>query len=152
MKRTMIGSIVLAAALALTGCSSNGDDPTGTGDEVGPDDTAGAGGGVEFGGIADGDTVSSPVPVTFETTGEFEIIPAADGGGDGSGHVHVMVDVGCVAVGETIPNDETHLHFGDGSTSADLELEPGEHTLCLQAGDGEHTAMDVTDEITITVE
>lgn len=139
--RTLIGSIVLAVALALTGCSSNGD---------GTDDTAG--GGVAFGGIADGDTVSSPVPVTFETTGDFQIIPAADGGGDGSGHMHVMVDTGCVAVGETIPDDDTHLHFGDGSTSTDLELEPGEHNLCLQAGDGEHTAMDVTDEITITVE
>lgn len=146
MKTTMIGSIVLAVALALSGCSSNGD---ATGDDgTAADSTAG----VAFGGIADGDTVSSPVPVTFETTGEFEIIPAADGGGDGSGHMHVMIDVGCVAVGETIPNDETHLHFGDGSASTELELEPGEHTLCLQAGDGEHTAMDVTDEVTITVE
>ncbi|WP_114594048.1 DUF4399 domain-containing protein [Euzebya pacifica] len=40
----------------------------------------------------------------------------------------------------------------DGSTSAELELEPGEHTLCLQDGDGEHTALDLTDEITVTVE
>ena len=84
-------------------------------------------GGIEFQGIADGDTVQSPVSVDFATTGDFEIIPAADGGGDGAGHMHVMVDTGCVAVGEIIPSDDTHVHFGDGSTSAELELEPGEH-------------------------
>lgn len=106
---------------------------------------------VSFGGLQDGDTVFSPVTVTFESDG-FEIIPAAEGGGEASGHMHVMIDVGCVPVGEEIPSDDSHVHFGDGSTSAELELEPGEHTLCLQAGDGDHIAMDVTDEVTITVE
>ena len=66
--------------------------------------------------------------------------------------MHVMIDVGCVDVGETIPSDESHVHFGDGSTSADLDLSPGEHSLCLQAGDAEHVALDLTDEITVTVE
>lgn len=139
---TRVAAIAATALLTLTGCSSDGD----------TDATDAASGGIEFAGIADGDTVTSPVSVEFATTGDFEIIPAADGGGDGAGHMHVMVDVGCVTVGEVIPSDDSHLHFGDGSTSTELELEPGEHTLCLQAGDGEHTAMDVTDEITITVE
>lgn len=134
MRTTTISAITLAGVLALAGCSSD----------------AGAGT-VSFGGVADGDTVASPVAVTFEADG-FEIVPAAEGGGDGSGHLHVMIDTDCVPVGETIPNDDEHLHFGDGSTSTELELTPGDHTLCLQAGDGEHTAMDVTDEVTITVE
>lgn len=32
-----------------------------------------------------------------------------------------------------------------------MPLEPGEHSLCLQTGDGVHTALDLTDEISITV-
>ncbi len=57
-----------------------------------------------------------------------------------------------VTPGETIPADDAHVHYGDGATAAQLELSPGEHTLCLQAGDGTHTALDLTDEITFTVE
>ena len=143
---TRVAAIAATALLALTGCSSDdGGDTAGEGT-----DTAAAG--VEFAGVEDGATVSSPVSVEFATTGGFEVISAADGGGDGAGHMHVMIDVGCVAVGEEIPADDSHVHFGDGSTSTELELETGEHTLCLQAGDGDHIAMDATDEITITVE
>lgn len=106
---------------------------------------------VAFAGIEDGAEVTSPVAVEFEAT-DFTIEPAGDGTiNEGAGHMHVMIDVPCVEVGEVIPSDDDHLHFGDGSTSAELELEPGEHTLCLQAGNGAHEALDLTDEITITV-
>ncbi|WP_205712194.1 DUF4399 domain-containing protein [Euzebya rosea] len=128
-------ALALVLVMALAACSS-GDDEASS---------------IAFGGVADGDTVSSPVTVDFETTGDFTVEEAGEVN-DNAGHMHVMVDVDCVAVGETIPGDDNHIHFGDGSTSAELELEPGEHTLCLQAGDGEHTALDLTDEITITVE
>lgn len=136
MKRMAV--IALAGALALAGCSSDGD---GGGDAS-----------VSFGGIEDGATVTSPVSVDFETSG-FEIV-AADAGGDGetSGHMHVMVDTGCVTTGEVIPSDDSHIHYGDGSTSAELELEPGEYDLCLQAGDAGHEASDLTDQVSITVE
>jgi hypothetical protein len=103
-----------------------------------------------FASPADGDTVSSPVAVEMAAEG-FEVAPA-EGSTEGQGHFHVMVDTDCVGEGETIPNDETHVHFGDGSTTTELELEPGEHTLCLQAGDQVHNAFGGTDEITITVE
>ena len=33
-----------------------------------------------------------------------------------------------------------------------LDLAPGEHTLCLQVGDGAHTALDLTSEITVNVD
>lgn len=105
---------------------------------------------VAFEAPKDGDSVSSPVPVEM-TPGGFEVAPA-DESTEGQGHFHIMVDTDCVAEGETIPNDDQHLHFGDGSTSTELELEPGEHTLCLQAGDAPHTAFGTTDTITITVE
>ncbi|MEP7335179.1 MAG: DUF4399 domain-containing protein [Actinomycetota bacterium] len=70
---------------------------------------------------------------------------------DGAGHFHVTVDASCVAPGEQIPKDGSHLRFEDGASEAELDLPAGEHTLCLQAGDGAHTALDLTDEITITV-
>ena len=47
-----------------------------------------------------------------------------------------------------------HLHFGDGSIETELALTPGEHTLCLQAADGAHTALPgegMTHTISITV-
>lgn len=98
----------------------------------------------------DGATVSSPVEVEMQAAG-IEIAPAADAQ-EGAGHFHVMIDTPCLEAGETIPSDDSHRHFGDGSTSASLELEPGEHTLCLQVADNDHVALAATHEITVTVE
>ncbi|WP_254535074.1 DUF4399 domain-containing protein [Halomarina litorea] len=98
----------------------------------------------------DGATVTSPVQVEMQAEG-FTVEPAGEVN-ENAGHFHVMVDAEAVPQGEVIPNDEQHIHFGDGSTTASLELEPGEHTLVLQPGNGAHEAYDVTDGITITVE
>lgn len=127
----------LALAIGLAGCSSDDD-----GDEA----TAA----VSFAAPEDGATVASPVQVDMTATG-LEVAPAADAVED-AGHLHVMVDTDCITVGEPIPNDDTHLHFGDGSTTTELELEPGEHTLCLQFASNEHIASEYTDTVTITVE
>jgi hypothetical protein len=62
-----------------------------------------------------------------------------------------MVDAPCVEPGTVIPNDAQHVHLGAGQTSTELPLPAGEHTLCLQAGDGAHTALDTTREVTFTV-
>lgn len=97
----------------------------------------------------DGATVESPFGVSMAADG-FTIEPAGEVR-EGAGHLHLMVDTDCLAPGETIPEDEAHLHFGDGSTQTELDLPAGEHTLCLQAGDGVHTSLDLTDQITITV-
>jgi Domain of unknown function (DUF4399) len=97
----------------------------------------------------DGTTVGSPFQVKMEADG-FAIEPAGEVR-EGAGHLHLMVDADCLAPGETIPEDEAHLHFGDGSTETELDLPAGQHSLCLQAGDGAHTALDLTDQITITV-
>lgn len=99
---------------------------------------------------SDGATVSSPVQVEMGAD-NFTIEPAG-AITEGAGHFHIMIDVGCVAPGETIPMDDNHRHFGNGQTEVELELTPGEHALCLQAGNGIHTALDLTQEITITVE
>jgi hypothetical protein len=86
---------------------------------------------VSFQNLEDGQRVASPVSVVMEAE-NFTIEPA----------------------GELIPKDDNHRHFGDGSTIADLELASGEHTLCLQAADGAHVALQgdgLTHEISLTV-
>ncbi|QLD87799.1 DUF4399 domain-containing protein [Natronomonas salina] len=106
---------------------------------------------VSFAAPEDGATVQSPVAVGFDASENLQAEEAGELGQTG-GHFHVMVDAEAVAVGEEIPNDDAHRHFGDGSTEAELELESGEHDLVLQMGDGEHLALPETDEISVTVE
>lgn len=98
----------------------------------------------------DGDTVSSPVQVQMSVI-NYEIDPAGEVV-EGSGHFHVMVDIDCIEEGTVIPGTEGHYHYGKAQTEAEIEMEPGEHTLCLQIGDGIHTATTLIDTITITVE
>lgn len=57
---------------------------------------------------------------------------------DGTGHHHVIVDGQGIPLGDAVPKDETHLHFGQGQTEADVPLAPGSHTLTLQFADGAH--------------
>lgn len=102
--------------------------------------------------------ISSPMmaatvksPVTFEMTANDFTIEPAGSAREGAGHFHLMIDVPCITPGENIPADDSHVHYGDASTTAELELEPGEHTVCLQAGDGLHIALDLTDTVTFTV-
>jgi hypothetical protein len=56
-----------------------------------------------------------------------------------------------VPTGDAITRDANHLHFGDGATTGTIHLGPGTHRLCLQIGDGQHTALDVTDTVEIDV-
>ena len=106
---------------------------------------------VSFAAPEDGATVESPVAVEFDASENLTVEEAGELSQTG-GHFHVVVDGEAVEVGDQIPDDETHIHFGDGSTEAELELEPGEHDLLLQMGDGEHLALPETDEIGVAVE
>lgn len=99
----------------------------------------------------DGALVVSPVPVVMVAEG-FIVEPASEGVGVGRGHFHIIIDRPCVQPRLTVAADSEHLHFGGGQETALLDLEPGEHKLCLQVADASHTALDLTDEITITVE
>lgn len=106
---------------------------------------------VQFNSPEDGDTVSSPVRVEMEATG-VTIEPASSGVREGAGHFHIMVDTECVAEGEVIPADESHVHYGMGQTEAELTLEPGDHELCLQVANAAHVALPLTSTIQVTVE
>jgi hypothetical protein len=94
---------------------------------------------VFFTNLNDGDTVDSPVTIQWSAE-NFTIEPAGEVK-EGAGHLHIMVDVDCVTAGQVVPADDNHLHYGKAQTEATLELTPGEHTLCLQAADGAHTAL-----------
>jgi hypothetical protein len=101
---------------------------------------------------SDNAAVTSPVQIEMGAE-QFTIEPAGDGSIHAdAGHMHIMIDVPCVAAGQTITKDDNHKHFGDGSTAVALELSPGTHTLCLQAADGAHTALaGLNESITVTV-
>jgi hypothetical protein len=107
---------------------------------------------VLFTSPADGATVGSPVTVTMGAV-NLIVEPAGDVKA-GAGHLHIMVDTDCLAAGQVVPKDDTHLHYGKGQLEAELTLSPGTHTLCLQAADGAHIALageGMTQRITITV-
>lgn len=108
---------------------------------------------VRFVEPTNGATVSSPVQVKMAAE-NFIVEPAGEVKA-GAGHLHVIVDGDCVVAGQVITKDATHLHYGQGQLEAQIELAPGQHTLCLQAADGAHVALTgagMTQKITITVE
>jgi hypothetical protein len=101
----------------------------------------------------DGATVSSPVLVVFGQEG-IGVAPAGSET-ENTGHHHHLIDTEPPSMDEPIPGDDNHVHFGGGQTQAELELEPGSHTLQLLLGDLNHIPHDppiMSDRITITVE
>jgi hypothetical protein len=101
---------------------------------------------------ADGDTVSNPVEIEFGIEGM--VVVAAGVNDAHSGHHHLLVDTDAPDMGLPIPADANHIHFGDASTSTELTLEPGQHTLRLLLGDHLHIPHNppiISAPITITV-
>ncbi len=96
-----------------------------------------AGAKVFFKNLKDGQTVTSPVKVEMGVEGIK--LDSAGTLKDGSGHHHILIDVGdSLASGTVIPKDSTHLHFGNAQTQAEVKLAPGKHKLTLQYADGIH--------------
>jgi len=107
---------------------------------------------VYFVSPADRDTVSSPLRVEFGLN-NMDVVPAGTEAPN-SGHHHLLIDTDLPVLGQPIPADEQHIHFGDGSTSTELTLAPGEHTLQLLLADHRHIPHDppvISERITITV-
>lgn len=102
---------------------------------------------------ADGDTVSSPLVVTFGIDG-MAVVPAGQDTPQ-SGHHHLIIDAALPNLSLPVPKDAHNVHFGDGRTSTELSLQPGEHTLQLLFADFMHIPHDPaikSAQITITVE
>ena len=102
---------------------------------------------------SDGATISGPVAIEFGIEG-MQVAKAGDNQPH-SGHHHLLIDTAVPDLGLPIPADANHIHFGDGSTSTAITLEPGEHTLQMLLGDHLHIPHEpplVSEVITITVE
>jgi Domain of unknown function (DUF4399) len=94
------------------------------------------------------------VPPTFQVEFAVEGVTIAKAGEltPGTGHHHLIIDGKAVPQGQIVPKDETHKHFGDGSTKASISLKPGTHTLTMQVADGVHKSLGEEYSSTITVE
>ena len=107
---------------------------------------------VFFTSPSDGASVTSPVKFTMGA--ENFIVEPAGTVRPGAGHLHIIVDADAVPVGQVVPKDEKHNHYGQGQKEAELTLSPGTHTLYLQATDGAHVVLagaGMTQKITVTV-
>jgi hypothetical protein len=118
-----------------------------------PRNKAPAGASVSITSPADGASVRSPFTVEFGIEG-ISLAPAGTFEPD-SGHHHLLIDTGLPeALDQPIPKDEQHLHFGLLQSKTELTLPPGQHTLQLLLGDGNHVAHDppiTSPVVTITV-
>lgn len=147
-RRTVLGTLTTASAIAVAGCGSSSEStPTETEPYM---NGVGSDASVAFDVPSDGATLSS-TSVQWEAVTDGVTIEESGEVTEGAGHYHIMVDTEAVEPGETIPADDAHIHYGTGQTDGVLDLEPGDHTLRLQVGDGEHTAMALTDAIDVTV-
>ena len=101
----------------------------------------------------DGATVTNPINIEFGIAG-MDVVKAGNNQPH-SGHHHLLIDTDLPDLGMPVPADEHHVHFGDGSTSTQISLPPGEHKLQMLLGDYLHIPHNpplTSAQITITVE
>jgi len=106
---------------------------------------------VEFSNLRDGWRVRSPFLVEFAVRG-MGVAPIGKER-PGTGHHHVLINTPLPKlVGDPIPFDDKHRHFGKGQTSTLLDLPVGRHTLRLLFADHDHRPHFVySREITVQV-
>jgi hypothetical protein len=106
---------------------------------------------VDFANLRNGYTVRSPFVVDFAVRG-MGVIPAGKPHAR-AGHHHLLIDTPLPrSIGEPIPFNDGHRHFGKAQTSANVELPPGRHRLRLLFADHAHKPYFVySPEITVTV-
>jgi hypothetical protein len=74
--------------------------------------------------------------VKFAVTG-MDVKPAGDMSAN-TGHHHLLINGDSMKSGESIPFDETHMHFGKGQTETEVKLPPGKYKLTMQFANGAH--------------
>jgi hypothetical protein len=105
---------------------------------------------------ADGAAITGPlengaVSIKVQMGAENVAVKPAGALEAGSGHHHVLIDVGAMPAGAVVPKDETHLHFGKGETEAMIRVPAGTHKLTLQLADGIHRSYGEALSSTISV-
>ncbi len=92
---------------------------------------------VDFSNLRDGHTVRSPFQVDFAVRGMGVV--SAGKPHPKAGHHHLLVDTKLpLNVGDQIPFNNGHRHFGKAQTGTTVELPAGRHTLRLLFADHEH--------------
>jgi hypothetical protein len=118
-----------------------------------PRTPAPAGAQVYFISPKDGEEITGPVTVRMGLKG-MGVAPAGVELKD-TGHHHLLINVVTLPpMGENLPNDDQHRHFGNGQTEATITLPPGRHTPQLVLGDHNHIPHQppvMSPKITITV-
>jgi len=145
--------VLSATFLLLAACGQKAADVPAAEPAAMPQTASADGASVFFIMPADGASVSNPIGIEFGISG-MDVVKAGDNQPH-SGHHHLLIDTGLPDLGSPIPADEHHVHFGDGSTSTEITLPPGEHTLQMLLGDHLHIPHNpplVSEQITITVE
>jgi hypothetical protein len=110
----------------------------------------------------DGPAVRVSGPATAKVGEGFKIsvktwgvdLVAADGDTSGkSGHLHVFIDGAPTKAGEPIPKTPAVIHTASTSIDIPAFTAPGEHTLTVVLGDGNHVpfAPPVMDKLTVVV-
>lgn len=97
----------------------------------------GSSGSVDFSGLTNGATVTSPVHLEYKVKG-LTVAPASEGIKAGTGHFHLLIDLPSLPEGEAIPFDDSHKHYGKGQVADDVALAPGKHQLTLQFANAKH--------------
>ncbi|HZN12768.1 MAG TPA: DUF4399 domain-containing protein [Acidimicrobiales bacterium] len=96
--------------------------------------------------------VGEPIAIEVHATG-VKLAPA-DGDASGrTGHVHVFIDRMPTAAGEPIPKAADIIHTAVDRIDVPAFATPGEHTLWVVLGDGNHVpfAPPVMDKLTVVV-
>lgn len=108
---------------------------------------------VFFVNLKNGQKIKSPFKVEMGVSGI-----ALDSAGtirSASGHHHILIDAGdSFPMGEVVPKDSAHLHFGNAQKEAELKLTPGEHKITMQYADGIHRSYGgkLAASVTVTVQ
>ncbi len=117
-----------------------------------PRNPAPGGAKVTFVDLQNNARVASKLVVRFAVAG-MEIAPAGTARRH-AGHHHLLIDTDLPALGQPIPSDFNHLHFGGGQSEAEILLSPGRHTLQLLFADHDHVPHDppvLSEKITVEV-
>lgn len=159
----------VAAVLALTGAACGSDAPT---EEAAPAASTESHEGhqmakVYFKEPKDGATVSSKSTVKFVFGADNYQIAAVPSGEvtearPNMGHFHLGVNTDCLPAGTVIPKAEEGdkpgdagkwVHFGKGTDTFEMALNPGDYTFAVEVGDDLHRAVEgMCETITIKVE
>jgi hypothetical protein len=96
--------------------------------------------------------VGEPIKVDVDVD-DVRLVAANGDTSGATGHLHVFIDREPTPAGEMIPREPNIIHTAETSIEVPAFTAPGEHTLTVVLGDGNHQPFDppVMDKLTIQV-